>query len=172
MVPRTLALLVSVSLLASPGTLLAADEGMARLRGKVLDPEGKPASDLRVVLQNVATRKEYASSASDSAGEYTLAVPAGSSYRIIAAISPRGSRLAVRAAPPMEVKVPGEYRLPDVMFKRDDDDAAAVIPGGGAKVPWYQKPGLVIGIVAGGIALIALAAGDEDPEVEASPAMP
>ena len=88
-----------------------------------------------------------------------------------------GDRLPVLPHAPMPVRVPGTYRLPDITFMTGmttpDTDSGEIeaVPAAEEEedrsplVPWYRKPGAIVGWVAGGLAVIALAAGggSEDP---------
>ena len=155
---------------------LAAQE-TARLQGTLLAPDRTPAAGFRAVLVDIVGGEELISEPSDALGEYLLTVPAGTRYRILAVLSPEGDRLPVLAHAPMPVRVPGTYRLPDITFMTGmttaDSDSGEIEPVPPAEdedklsplVPWYRKPGAIVGWVAGGLAVIALVAGGggEDP---------
>jgi hypothetical protein len=158
------------------GALSAQDS--ARLQGTLLAPDGTPAVGFRAVLVDIVGGEEQISELSDELGEYLLDVEAGTRYRILAVISPEGDRLPVLPHAPMPVRVPGTYRLPDITFMTGmtnpgaDSGEIEALPAAGNEddnrsplVPWYRKPGAIVGWVAGGLAVIALAAGggSEDP---------
>ncbi|ANM28730.1 hypothetical protein ABI59_02565 [Acidobacteria bacterium Mor1] len=187
------ALVMAMSLVFAAAPISAQE--MASLQGTLLDPSGNPASGFKVVVQDIASGKNYVSSASSSAGEYALDVPAGPRYRIVEAITPDGTRLQVQANPPLPVRVSGSYRLPDVLFvqgaaadekpakssssssssssKSASSGSSSSSSGATTSVkPWYKKPGGIIGIVAGSIAVIALATDDDDDDNNASPSAP
>ncbi len=188
------ALVMAMSLVFAAAPISAQE--MASLQGTLLDPSGNPASGFKVVVQDIASGKNYVSSASSSAGEYALDVPAGPRYRIVEAITPDGTRLQVQANPPLPVRVSGSYRLPDVLFVQgaaaDEKPAKSSSSSSSSKSssassssssssssgattsvkPWYKKPGGIIGIVAGSIAVIALATDDDDDDNNASPSAP
>ena len=174
---RFVALVLVTALAAGPSSVVLADDDKATLRGSLLDPSGLPATGFKAVIENVDTRKEFLSTTSDENGEYTVDVPVGQRYRIVAAISPDGDRLPVKASAPMPVRVPGSYRLPDVLFQQEDDDPGAAVPPSDrppavAAQPWYKKPGGIVGITVGSIAFIAfLTDGDGNP-LRGSPSTP
>jgi hypothetical protein len=164
---RRVALCTLLVLLAA-GLPLPASDGKATLGGRLLDPKGRPARGLNVVVQDVRTLEEFFSPASTEDGAFSLSVPPGASYRIVAAITPRGDRLPVVGAEPVEVPAAGTYTLPDVRFTRRDRSAAA-----GDSRPWYRTPGGLVGIVTGSTAALIFAFDDDDDDDEdASPSLP
>jgi len=158
------AALTVLALLAGGPPVSAATE-TATLSGRLLDPKGRPARGLNAVVQNVDTLEEFYSPASAEDGRYTVAVPPAARYRIVAAITPRGGRLPVVAAEPVDVPASGTYVLPEVRFTRRDRDGASA----GTR-PWYRTPGGLVGIVTGSAAALIFAFDNGDGDT--SPSVP
>ncbi len=190
---KALVAALSLALLATTSTLpVSWAQSTANLLGGILDPSGKPAGGFRVVFKDVVSGKEYTSPVANAQGEYSLQVPAGSRYQLIAAVAPDGTRLPVQQIAPLPVRVPGSYRL-DVQFQQAAPAVAAATPppaptpapaaaakpakpatttAAAEKKPWWKKPGPWVGIVLGAGAIAAAAGGGSSSKSSTSPSAP
>ncbi len=174
-----------LAFLAAPSASAAEDTAM--LVGTLLRPDGRPAEGIRTVVEDVVSREEFLSTVSDARGEYTIRVAVGQRYRIVAAITPDGERIPIEGIAPIPVRVPGSYRLPDVLFVVPGETPEAPppvaqpttapqppTPSGTAVAPrpWYRRPAGMVGIGLGSVVVIAFATSGGGNGGPGSPAMP
>lgn len=146
----------------------AAAASRALISGRLLGPDGMPAAGFLVLAQDVFSGREVGSAQTGDDGSYRIHVPAGSRYRLFAAVGPDGTRLAVDPRPEVDVPVAGEFVAPDVSWSRRAPDT----PGAAVGPPWYRSTAAVSGFAAGGVALLVLVLEDGDGEQRASPSAP
>jgi hypothetical protein len=70
------------------------------LEGRILDAAGEPVVGYRVVARIVGGTEPFLSRPSDEEGRYSLSVPAGNEYSIVALFSPTGRRVALGESEP------------------------------------------------------------------------
>jgi hypothetical protein len=168
--PVALALALGLFLSSGSFPLLAQEEGATgTLTGMVLDPSGEPAEGFRLVFQSEDAAVEFISGPSDATGKYSLPLPAGSNYLLVAAVAPDGARLDVPQLPPISVEE-GVRRV-DVRFSYPQTPEG--VPTERAErsrireLPWWR-----IGGAAAAVTIFAVTVFDDDDEVRASPSMP
>ena len=178
---KSMALLTGFALVlgCSPG--LFAQDSSAAVAGVILDPAGQPASGFKVTLRDVASNTQYTSGPTDAAGNYSVKVPVGGRYKIDNVVAADGvTKLAVQDVPPVSVLAAGTTRL-NVRFTNTPATAtqtAGTTPADDDKkkksaVPWYKRPGPIVGMVLGGAAILALAlSGGGGSDNNASPSAP
>ena len=71
------------------------------VEGKILDAAGDPVSGYRVVARMVEGTEPFISQPSDEEGRYSVVVPTGKHYLIVALIAPSGSRIALPDSDPV-----------------------------------------------------------------------
>lgn len=81
--------------IAGAGNVLAAQGGTTTVAGKVLDEAGAPVAGCRVVARVAEGTEAFISSRSDAEGRYSVVVPSGRSYVIVALIAPSGTRMTL-----------------------------------------------------------------------------
>lgn len=178
---KSLAFITGLVLALGGAPGLFAQASTAAIAGVILDPAGQPASGFKVTLRDVASNTQYTSGPTDAAGNYTVDVPLGGRYKLEGVLAADGvTKLQVQDVPPVSVLTAGTTRL-NVRFT--NTPAAATETAGTAPasdetkekkeqgaVPWYQRPGPIVGMVLGGVALVAigLSLGGDD----ASPSQP
>jgi len=163
---KSLALLTCLALALGVAPGVFAQASTATIAGVILDPSGRPAFGFKAVLNDVASNTRYTSEPTDAAGNYTVKVPVGGRYKLEGVVADDGvTKLAVQDVPPVSVLEAGTTRL-NVRFT-DSAEATTQTAGGtpattdekkkkkGA-VPWYQRPGPIVGMVLGSAALAAL----------------
>jgi len=172
---RSLAFITGLALVCGGASGLVAQESTASIAGVILDPAGQPASGFKVTLRDVASNTQYTSGPTDAAGNYTVNVPVGGRYKIDNVVAADGvTKLAVQDVAPVSVLAAGTTRLNVRFTNTPATQTAATTPEGDddkkGAVPWYKKPGPIVGIVLGSVALaaIVLSAGGDD----ASPSQP
>lgn len=148
--------LVALSLAASSfGVPVALAQQAATMQGVITGADGKPGVGFKAVFKNLQTGKEIASSPSNVKGEYSVPVPTGTRYEVVAAIAPDGTRLPVKQVSPTPVRVPGTYTL-NIVFQPKETQRGA------AGVPWYKTGWAITGyVVVGGVVLYELLKSDE-----------
>jgi len=155
---------LAVALGAAPG--LFAQASTATIAGVILDPSGRPAEGFKVSLRDVASNTEFTSGATDAAGNYTAEVPVGGRYKIEGVVAADGvTKLPVQDIPPVSVLAAGTTRL-NVRFTNTAGATTQTAGGTPATtdekkkkksaVPWYQRPGPIVGMVLGSAAIAAL----------------
>jgi len=77
-------------------------QGQVELSGRVVDLDGEPAADYRVVYRETSTFDVYLGGPTDADGRFTVSVPAGGSYAAVAVISPHGNRIELTDQPPLQ----------------------------------------------------------------------
>jgi hypothetical protein len=145
------------------GRVLAQEEASGGLSGLVLDPAGNPAAGFRLVFRG-EDGQERVSAPSDDLGRYRISLNPGTSYQLVAALAPDGTRLEVPELPPLPVEE-GVRRL-DVRI-RPESRPPGVQGQGAREIPWWQ----IGGAAAAAIVLYA-AVWSDDPEASASPFEP
>ena len=164
---RSLALVVCLALAVGGAPGLFAQGSTATIAGVILDPSGKPAFGFKAVVNDVATNTKYVSSPTDAAGNYAIEVPVGGRYKLDSVVADDGvTKLAVQDVAPVSVLAAGTTRL-NVRFT--DNPAATTLTAGATPatteeekkkkkgaVPWYQRPGPIVGMVLGSVAVAAL----------------
>jgi len=140
---------------------VAPDAAVGTLTGVVLDPAGQPAKKYQLIFRDDAGA-EHVAGPSDAGGRYSIELPVGSSYQLVAALSPKGERLDVPDLPPIPLDAGG--RRLDLRIGRAAPPAAAA----GSGMPWAQ-----IGAAAGATLILIFTAFDDDTdEKPASPFEP
>jgi len=159
---KSLALLMCLALALGAAPGLFAQESTATIAGVILDPSGEPAFGFKAVLNDVASNTQYTSEPTDAAGNYTIKVPVGGRYKLEGVIANDGvTKLAVQDIPPVSVLEAGTTRL-NVRFTETPAAATQTATTEEEKkkkkgaVPWYQRPGPIVGMVLGSAALAAL----------------
>jgi hypothetical protein len=193
---KSLAFSIGLILVLGGAPELFAQESTASIAGVILDPAGKPASGFKVTLRDVASNTQYTSGPTDAAGNYTVKVPVGGRYKIDDVLAADGvTKLAVQDVPPVSVLEAGTTRL-NVRFTSTPPTtavagaaaagtttAAATTPPASddkkkkdkSAVPWYKRPGPIVGMVLGSAAILALAlsaGGGSSNDNNASPSTP
>jgi len=165
---RSLALLTCLAVASGSAPGLFAQSSSATIAGVILDPSGHPAEGFKVSLRDVASNTEFTSGPTDVAGNYSVEVPVGGRYKLDNVVAADGvTKLPVQDIPPVSVLAAGTTRL-NVRFT---NVAASATPIAGATpattdeekkkkkkgaVPWYQRPGPIVGMVLGSVAVAAL----------------
>jgi hypothetical protein len=162
---KSLALLASFLLFQGVAPLVLAQESTASVAGVILNPSGQPAFGFRVILKDVASKTQYTSDPTDAAGNYSVQVPIGGRYKIDGVIADDGvTRLPVQEVAPVSVLAAGTTRL-NVRFTTGATPGPATASTEAEKkkkkegVPWYKRPGPIVGIVIGSAVVLALALG-------------
>ena len=182
---RSLIVFICFVLIAGGAPGLLAQSPTAAITGVILDPEGQPAFGFKVVFRDVGSDTKYTSAPTDAAGNYAVQVPLGGRYKLEGVVANDGvTKLPVQEIPPISVLTPGTTRL-NVRFANAPAPgaASAAAPSAAsasapktsapapvrsepekkkltqAKAPWYKRPGPIVGMVLGGVAVLALAMG-------------
>lgn len=71
------------------------------LEGRIHDAAGEPVPGYRVVVRQVDGTEPFISQPSDDGGRYSLVIPSGAHYLIVALISPSGNRIAWSDSEPL-----------------------------------------------------------------------
>ena len=164
---KSLAVLTCLALALGTAPGLFAQESTATIAGVILDPSGRPAFGFKTVLRDVGSNTQYMSAPTDAAGNYSVQVPVGGRYKLEGVVADDGvTKLAVQDVPPVSVLEAGTTRL-NVRFT--DNPAATTLTAGATPatteeekkkkkgaVPWYQRPGPIVGMVLGSVAVAAL----------------
>jgi hypothetical protein len=164
----------------APG--LFAQASTAAIAGVILDPAGQPASGFKVTLRDVASNTQYKSGPTDAAGNYTVDVPLGGRYKLEGVLAADGvTRLQVQDVPPVSVLTAGTTRL-NVRFTNAPASATQTAGTSPASeenekktksaVPWYKRPGPIVGMVLGSAAILAIALSAGGGGDDASPSQP
>lgn len=177
------ALLTSIALMVGVAPSIFAQSSTAAIAGVILDPSGRPASGFKVVLRDTGSEKDFTSEPTDAQGNYTAKVPVGGRYKIQYVVADDGvTKLPVQELPPVSVLTAGTTRL-NVRFMNPATPAgtttAAATPEEKKKkdkgaTPWYHKPGPIVGLVLGSLAVVAILAsgGSSSNNNNASPSTP
>lgn len=174
---KSLAFSIGLILVLGGAPGLFAQDSSASIAGVILDPAGKLASGFKVTLRDVASNTQYTSGPTDASGNYSVKVPVGGRYKIDNVLAADGvTKLAVQDVPPVSVLAAGTTRL-NVRFTSTPPatavagaaaagttTAAATTPPASddkkkdkSAVPWYKRPGPIVGMVLGGAVILALA---------------
>jgi hypothetical protein len=160
---KALAVAIGLTLALGGAPGLFAQASTATITGVVLDPAGKPAFGFKAVVIDTATNTKYTSSPTDAAGLYTMSVPVGGRYKLDSVIADDGvTRLAVQDVAPVSVLAAGTTLL-NVRFTTTPAAGTQTATAAQEKekkkdaVPWYKRPGPIVGMVLGGVAIAALA---------------
>ena len=184
---KSLAALTCFALALGGAPGLFAQDSTAAIAGVIVDPAGKPAFGFRVVVVDMATNTKYTSEPTDNAGNYSIKVPLGGRYKLDGVVADDGvTKLAVQDVAPISILEAGTTRL-NVRFTTNPAAAtqtAAATPAATKEekekdksaVPWYKRPGPIVGMVLGGVALAAIAlsggGGDDNPASQSRPDAP
>ncbi len=157
---KSLALVIGLTLAVGGAPGLFAQSSSATIAGVILDPTGKPAFGFKAIAVDTATGIKYTSSPTDAAGNYSMTVPVGGSYKLESVVADDGvTRLAVQDAAAVSVVTAGTTRL-NVRFTdtpaATDTAATEDEKKKRGAVPWYQRPGPIVGLVLGSVAVGAL----------------
>ena len=180
---KSTAVLMCVALVGAGAPAVFAQSSAAAIAGVILDPEGKPAAGFKVVLRDVASNKAFTSGPADAQGNYVAEVPLGGRYKLESVIADDGTtKLPVQDVPPVSVLTAGTTRL-NVRFTHGA--APATQPAVGTPttddgkdkkkgaVPWYHRPGPIVGMVLGSAAVVGLIIGlGGGSDNNASPSQP
>jgi hypothetical protein len=181
---KSLSLLLGVAMVLGGAPGVFAQATTSAIAGVIIDPSGHPAEGFKVTVKDVASNTEYTSGPTDAAGNYSVQVPLGGRYKIEGVLAADGvTKLPVQDIPPVSVLTAGTTRM-NVRFTNPAPataTAAATPPptqeeskkDKGA-VPWYKRPGPIVGMVLGAaaIAAIALSGGSDNNDNNASPSNP
>ncbi len=175
----------------------------ATLQGTFIDQATqKPLEGIRAVIKDLTTGTTVESSPSDDAGRWSVTVPAGRRYQIVGMTREGGVQQDVVSSP-MSARIPGVYEFAPILVvvreaaqkpapaaekpapkpaPRTAEKVPAPKPAKPAPVattksaaskPAWKKPGAIVGYVAGGVAIIALASsGGGNGGGNASPSTP
>ena len=168
---KSLAFSIGLILVLGGAPGLFAQDSSASIAGVILDPAGKPASGFKVTLRDVASNTQYTSGPTDAAGNYTVKVPVGGRYKIDDVLAADGvTKLAVQDVPPVSVLAAGTTFLNVRFTSTPPTTAVAGAAAAGttppasddkkkdkSAVPWYKRPGPIVGMVLGSAAILALA---------------
>jgi hypothetical protein len=179
---KSLAFSIGLILVLGGAPGLFAQDSTASIAGVILDPAGKPASGFKVTLRDVASNTQYTSGPTDAAGKYSVKVPVGGRYKIDNVLAADGvTKLAVQDVPPVSVLAAGTTFLNVRFTSTPPTTAVAGAAAAGSTtaagttppasttppsdnkkkdksaVPWYKRPGPIVGMVLGGAAIAALA---------------
>jgi len=175
---KSLAMLICLTLAVGGAPGLFAQSSTATIAGVLLDPSGKPAFGFKAVVTDTATNIKYTSAPTDAAGNYAIQVPVGGRYKLDSVIADDGvTRLAVQDVAPVSVLAAGTTRL-NVRFTADPAAATQAATTEEEKkkkkgaVPWYQRPGPIVGLVLGSVAVAALLLSGGGSSNNASPSQP
>ncbi len=179
---KSLAVLTCLALFMGTSANVFAQASTGAIAGVILDPSGKPASGFKVVLHDMANDKDFTSEPTDAQGNYSASVPIGGRYKVQEVIASDGvTKLPVQDIPPVSVLTAGTTRL-NVRFKQGaapGSPTTATASNDDHKkdkgaVPWYKRPGPIVGMVLGGAAILALAlsGGGSSSNGNASPSAP
>jgi len=162
---------------------------MHTFTGFITGPTGKAGAGFKVVLVDMQSGQEFLSPPTDANGLYSLKVPAGTRYTLVRVEAPDGTVMGVQELPPSDALTPGVTTL-SVHFRNPHPTPAAAVPATGtattaaaptaaaptaAATPWWKNPWVIVGIVAGAGAVVAIASssgGDDHGETNASASMP
>ena len=95
---RTIAVVAVLLGVAAP----VAAQAEVQLTGLLLDLDGTPVPDYRVVYREAATFQVHLSAPSDSDGRFAATVPAGGIYTAVAVLSPQGGRIELEDQPELQ----------------------------------------------------------------------
>lgn len=161
---KSLALFMCLALAAGAAPYVFAQDPAATIAGIILDPSGKPAFGFKAVVIDTATNTKYTSSPTDAAGNYAIQVPVGGRYKLESVIADDGiTKLTVQDVPPVSVLAAGTTSLnvrftetpaPGTQTATTEEEEKKKKKGA---LPWYQRPGPIVGMVLGGVAIAALA---------------
>jgi hypothetical protein len=184
---KSLAFAIGLFLVIGGAPTVFAQTSNASIAGVILDPAGKPAPGCKVTVTDVASNVKYTSGPTDAAGNYSVNVPVGGRYKVDNVLAADGvTKLAVQDVPPVSVLAAGTTHL-NVAFttavaagaaagatttQPSSDDKKKKDKGA---VPWYKKPGPIVGMVLGGALIVGLAVGGgggSDDNNTASPSNP
>ena len=159
---KSLAVLTCLALALGTAPGLFAQESTATIAGVILDPSGRPAFGFKTVLRDVGSDTQYMSAPTDAAGNYSVQVPVGGRYKLESVVADDGvTKLAVQDVPPVSVLTAGTTRL-NVRFTETPAATTQTATTEEEKkkkkgaVPWYQRPGPIVGMVLGSVAIAAL----------------
>jgi hypothetical protein len=182
--PRTIRIAVSTATLfgmffSVSEPALAAET--ATFAGTVISPSNAGASGFTVGFRDVASDREFRSEPTGDTGSYRVIVPVSGRYKLDVVQAPDGTRLAVQNLPPVAIRGAGTNRV-DIKFggagtlalapaaTADDDKKKS------GATPWWKKPGPIIGLVLGSLALAAVAVevfdDSDDVQPSVSPSAP
>jgi hypothetical protein len=160
---KSLVLYLSCYLIASVLSLpvnLAQQAGT--LQGTVLGPDARPAVGFKIVVKSVSTGQEFISDATGTTGSYSIPLPIGDRYQVIAALAPDMTRLDVQlgAVVALSKTAPSQTRV--VQFVQNAPPSQPASPPAKpprGKLPWWKTPGGIAGIVLGAGAVAAAVGG-------------
>jgi hypothetical protein len=159
---KSLALAICLALAVGGAPGLFAQDPTATIAGVILDPSGKPAFGFKAVVIDTATNTKYTSAPTDAAGNYSIKVPVGGRYKLVSVVADDGvTQLAVQDVATVSVLAAGTTPL-NVRFTDAPAPATTTATTEEEKkkkkgaVPWYQRPGPIVGLVLGSVAVAAL----------------
>lgn len=176
---KSAALVTCLVLLAGAVPSVVAQASTGAVTGVILNPDGAPSYGFKVVLRDVASNKTFMSAPTDAQGNYSMQVPLGGQYKVDSVVADDGiTKLRVQDVAPISVLTEGTTRLnvrftsSPVLEEQPAGKSADKDKKKGA-VPWYRRPGPIIGIVLGSAAIAAIAlSGGGGSSHEASPFTP
>lgn len=157
---KSLALAIGLALAVGGAPGLFAQDPTAMIAGVILDPSGKPAFGFKAVVIDTATNTKYTSAPTDASGNYSIKVPVGGRYKLVSVVADDGvTQLAVQDVATVSVLEAGTTPL-NIRFTSAPVAATASTEEEKKKkkgaVPWYQRPGPIVGMVLGSVAIAAL----------------
>jgi hypothetical protein len=194
---KVLALVTGVVMIFGGASAALAQSSTGTIAGVIVDPSGHPAEGFKITVRDVASNIEYTSEPTDASGGYSVQVPLGGRYKIEGVIAADGvTKLPVQDIPPVSVLTAGTTRM-NVRFANVAPAAETTAAGSTASaastaatastttteednnkkkkgaVPWYKRPGPIVGIVLGAVAIAAIAlSGGSSSNNNASPSTP
>lgn len=81
------------------------------IHGTVVDAGGLPQPGFRVVFRDTTTGQEIVSEPSGGAGQYSMSVPVGTSYKLLWTLGPDGKKGLVQDVPPFNFVFPTNVRF-------------------------------------------------------------
>ena len=171
---RAIALVLAALLLVSPATVLAAEEGLAQIRGVLLDQQGMPAVGHQIGVKSGAGDLML-SAPTGADGHFVLSQLPPGRYELVA-FDADGAQFPVASEPVtlepgqiarMEVRIAGPAQPPGRTRTPAPAEQSRGAFGWFRDLPGYAK----VGIVVAGAFAVALALDDDDDE-EAPPVSP
>ena len=171
---RSLALVIGVTLAVGGAPGLLAQSSSATITGVILDPTGRPAFGFKAVAVDSVTKLKYVSAPTDAAGNYTITVPVGGSYKLESVVADDGvTRLAVQDVASISILTEGTTRLnvrfTDKPARATESESTEDEKRKRGAGPWYRRPGPIVGLVLGSVAVGALLLGSDNTASRSTP---
>jgi hypothetical protein len=121
--------LLGLCLLIGAVPTSATEEGSTTIEGMISDVDGQPVAECRVVVRQTGSSRVFISQPSDVDGRYSLPVPRGGHYAIVALISPFGGRTSLPETEPLTAdgeRVLRDLRLPISVPSRPEATTSSI----------------------------------------------